>query len=167
MNPQQPKFISDVMLGSLSKWLRILGFDTLYFKDIDDNELIKISKQEQRILLTRDTRLIRRKMIDKYILVSSDDVLEQVKEVLKTLSMSSTLECFSRCAKCNGELFIVNKESVANNVPEYVFLNFDSFFKCRGCGKVYWEGSHIKSMNNKVKKILEELSIHWETSEQG
>jgi uncharacterized protein with PIN domain len=162
---ESPLFISDAMLGSLAKWLRILGFDTLYFKAIDDNEIVKIAKQEQRILLTRDTRLVKRKKIDNYIMITSNDVSEQLKEVLKSLSSTLTLTCFTRCAECNGELSTADKESVANDVPEYVFLNFDSFFRCSSCGKVYWEGSHRKVIDEKIQNVLGEINAHWKSSE--
>lgn len=160
---EQPRFIADAMLGSLSKWLRILGFDTLYFKVIDDKELIKIARQEHRILLTRDTGLIRRNKIDHYILITSNEISGQLKEVLK--SFSSTLTCFPRCSECNGELLTSDKESVANDVPEYVFLNFDSFFRCDRCGKVYWEGSHKRLIDEKIKNILGENNDNWKNSE--
>lgn len=155
-----PLFIADAMLGSLAKWLRILGFDTLYFKVIDDNEIIKIAKQEQRVLLTRDTRLVKRKKIDSYILIRSNDTVEQLKEVLKCLTLSSTftLAYLSRCAECNGELSTAEKESVANDVPEYVFLNFNSFFRCSSCGKVYWEGSRRKLIDEKIQNVLGEIN---------
>ena len=84
----QPRFIADVMLGSLAKWLRILGFDTLYFKDIDDRELIKRAKQEQRVLLTRDTRLVKSKKVAEHILIKANDAPGQLKEVLKFLPLA-------------------------------------------------------------------------------
>jgi len=153
----RPRFVADAMLGSLAKWLRILGFDTLYFKSIDDNELIKIAKQEQRMLLTMDSGLVKKKKIDEYILITSSDLSEQLKEVLKSLPTASTSSCFFRCAECNGELASVGKEFVAEDVPEYVFLNFDSFFKCSNCGKVYWEGSHKRSISARLQEILKEI----------
>ncbi len=163
---EQPRFISDAMLGSLTKWLRILGFDTLYFKAIDDNEIVKIAKQEQRILLTRDTRLVKRKKIDCYILINSNDISGQLREVLLWIKdRGSKVKDNPRCAECNGELSTADKESVANDVPEHVFLNFDSFFRCRSCGKVYWEGSHRKSIDEKIQNILEEINAYWKISE--
>lgn len=164
----QPRFISDAMLGSLSKWLRILGFDTMYFKTIDDNELIRIAKQGQRILLTRDTRLVKRKKIGSYILINSNNTLEQLKEVLTivcskqyAVSPEESAYCllytayfFSRCAACNGELLSADRKSVVDDVPEHVFLNFNSFLKCKDCGKVYWEGSHKKLIDTKLREAF-------------
>lgn len=159
----QPRFIADVMLGSLAKWLRILGFDTLYFRNIDDSELVKIAKQEQRILLTRDTRLVKSKKVAEHILIKANDTPGQLKEVLKSLSSTST--SFSRCANCNGELEFADKESVSGDVPEHVILNFDSFLRCMDCGKVYWEGSHKKLIYDQIRKVLEEINTHWKISE--
>lgn len=154
------------MLGSLAKWLRILGFDTLYFKAIDDNELIKIAKQEHRILLTRDTSLVKRKKIDSYILITSNEVSEQLKEVLLWVKgQGSKVKGNPRCAECNGGLSTADKESVANDVPEHVFLNFNSFFRCSSCGKVYWEGSHRKLIDEKIQNVLGEINAHWKNSE--
>lgn len=165
---ENPLFIADAMLGSLAKWLRILGFDTLYFKTIDDNELVKIARQEQRILLTRDTHLVKRKKIDSYILIRSNEVSGQLKEVLLWIkNQGSKVKGNPRCAVCNGELSTADKESVANDVPEHVFLNFSSFFRCQSCGKVYWEGSHKKEMDAKIQEVLKEMDIFWKRSENG
>ncbi len=165
---EKPRFIADAMLGSLAKWLRILGFDTLYFKIIDDNELIKIARQEQRIILTRDTHLVKRKGIGNYFLISSNDTLKQLKEVLRMVCskhgaadieegaycLLPTTYFSPRCAKCNGELLSAGRESVVNDVPEHVFLNFNSFLKCKDCGKVYWGGSHKKIIDTKIHGVL-------------
>lgn len=170
----RPRFISDVMLGSLAKWLRILGFDTLYFKNIDDNELIRIAKQKNRMLLTRDTGIARRKRIDNFMLISSEDTFEQLKEILsvqKKLFLDADgrlstenggLKLSPRCPECNGELAVADKGAVAGAVPEYVLLNCNSFFRCNECGKVYWDGSHRKLMAERIRKVLGE--IEWKPS---
>lgn len=146
------------MLGSLSRWLRILGFDTLYYKSIDDNELIRIAKQQQRIILTRDTGIAKRKGIDNFILITSNDTLEQLKDVLR----KSNLKCGApRCAECNGELEAAEREAVADSIPKHVFIHSNSFFRCRDCGKVYWEGSHKKSIDARIKEILKGSDTNW------
>ncbi len=154
-----PRFIADVMLGSLARWLRILGFDTIYFRAIDDNELIKIARQQERILLTRDTGIARRKHIQQLILVHSNTTLEQLKEVLSALFPDSPIPRFPisdvpRCPVCNGELAATAREAVADRIPEYVFLNATPFFTCRECGKVYWYGSHKKSIDKILKQAI-------------
>ncbi|MDI6802012.1 MAG: Mut7-C RNAse domain-containing protein [Thermodesulfovibrionales bacterium] len=156
------RFIADAMLGKLSKWLRILGFDTLYFKALNDNELVKIAKQQQRILLTRDTLLVKIKRIDGYILINSNDTFEQLREVLLWIKDSDAIATgHPRCVECNGELDIADSELIRDDVPEHVFLNSKSFFRCRDCGKVYWEGSHKKLIDTKLQEMLKEIDIHW------
>jgi hypothetical protein len=163
---ESPRFISDVMLGSLARWLRILGFDTIYFRAITDNELIKIARQQERILLTRDTGIARRKQVQQLILIHSNDTLEQLKEVLSALRImnrskrlfpgSDVPKLSPRCPVCNGELTATERKAVADDIPEYVFLNATSFFTCRECGKVYWCGSHKKSIDSILKQVIDD-----------
>lgn len=150
----EPIFIVDSMLGSLAKWLRILGFDTLYFRSIDDNELIRISKQQQRILITKDSRLVKSKKIGKYIFIHSEELVDQLKEVLSFLSSEPvSFKFFSRCIKCNGRLIGAEKSSVFNIVPEHIYRSHETFFKCSDCGSVYWEGSHIDMIEKKIELL--------------
>jgi uncharacterized protein with PIN domain len=147
-----PSFIADSMLGSLAKWLRMMGFDTLYFKDIADNELVRIAKQERRIILTRDAILAKSRKCADCIVLKSNEISGQLKEVLTIFPMESK----PRCAKCNGELEPADKRSVAGDVPEHVFLNIDSFLRCVDCGKVYWEGSHKKAIDETIRNLLDD-----------
>lgn len=163
---ESPTFIVDSMLGTLSKWLRIFGFDTLYFRSIDDNELIKIAKQQNRILITRDSRLVKSKKISDYIFITSENIIEQIKEVLSFLSASRSLilNPFSRCVKCNGILAEVDKKTIFNDVPEHIYRMYDSFFRCSSCGNVYWEGSHKDMIDKKINDILESGGFLWRNS---
>jgi uncharacterized protein with PIN domain len=141
--PDTPRFVADVMLGSLAKWLRIMGFDTLYFRVIDDNELVKVAKQQGRMLLTRDIGICISKKTGQCLFIRSQDTMEQIREVLKALgTQPDKIISPQRCASCNGELLPVERNAVFGEVPEYVFWNARSFLKCGDCGKVYWEGSH-------------------------
>ncbi|HWR90077.1 MAG TPA: Mut7-C RNAse domain-containing protein [Dissulfurispiraceae bacterium] len=154
-----PRFVSDVMLGSLSKWLRILGFDTLYFRRADDHELIRIALREQRTLITRDSGLARRCSRTGHpacISIISQRTSDQVREVLSAVSASlPPLPAGPpRCVVCNGELSPAGRESVFGDVPEFVYRNRDSFFRCLSCGKVYWEGSHSRHIEETISRIL-------------
>jgi len=141
--PNNPRFAADVMLGSLAKWLRIMGYDTLYFRLIDDNELVRIAKQENRMLLTRDMGICRSKKAGDCLLIRSQDTVEQIKEVFKALgARSGKVISAQRCVFCNGELLLVERSAIFAEVPEYVLWNAKAFLKCGDCGKVYWEGSH-------------------------
>lgn len=153
------RFICDVMLGRLAKWLRLIGYDTLYFRAIDDLDLIRIAKQEQRIILTRDTVLSKNKKAEQSILIHSNYALEQLREVLCYFKINA-LELpqpFCRCIICNSALIVIDKKSVLNEAPEYIFLNKNSFLKCQNCGKVFWYGSHKKMIDETIEKIFQGL----------
>ncbi|MBM4140818.1 MAG: twitching motility protein PilT, partial [Nitrospira sp.] len=135
-------FLADVMLGRLARWLRLLGFDTLYYNDISDNRLLRIAKEQGRLILTRDTRLIKIKGIKDYLLIKANDSFSQLLEVIDTLKLTQ-FNLLSRCVKCNGMLTrILDKNEIKDSVPEFVFLHFNLFLRCSDCGKVYWEGTH-------------------------
>lgn len=147
------------MLGSLARWLRILGFDTLYFRDIKDNELIRIALKEQRMIITRDTGLTRNRKLERIILIKSNELKGQLKELLQWIKGQGLKpRPFTFCPICNGKVQPVEKTDVRDNVPEYVFLNFISFYRCSSCGQIYWEGSHRKSMEQFIIQLKELLN---------
>jgi uncharacterized protein len=150
------KFIADAMLGRLARWLRFLGFDTLYYPDIQDGRLISIAREEGRCILTRDTRLIQVKGLKDYLLIHSNSTFQQLIEVIETFQLTQS-GLPGRCVACNGLLKPVpDKNEVKDSVPEYVFLSFNMFSRCGDCGRVYWEGSHaghFKEMLEKIKHL--------------
>jgi len=148
------KFIADAMLGRLAKWLRILGFDVLYYPDIDDREIVRIAREQERTILTRDTQLTKRRGLPGVIFVEKDDVFDQLTVIRARLGFSQA--AFSgRCAVCNGLIDeVLQKEEVRDLVPDFIYLNSPGFMRCRDCGKVYWEGSHRKGMREKVEGVL-------------
>ena len=148
------KFIADAMLGRLAKWLRILGFDVLYYPDIDDREIVRIAREQERTILTRDTQLIKRRGLPGVIFIDKDDVVDQLILIRTRLGFSQVV--FSgRCAICNGLIDEVpQKEEVRDLVPDFIYLNSPVFMRCSDCGRVYWEGSHGKGMREKVKGVL-------------
>lgn len=148
-------FVVDEMLGKLAKWLRLLGFDTIYIKSVDDSYLVNQAFRAQKILLTRDTKLIERKHIPKYILIRSDDYMEQLKEIIEGNNIRPDPNLFfSRCLLCNTELRVVSKEMVKLRVPDYVYETQAEFFVCPKCDKVYWNGTHIENVKRKLKGVL-------------
>ena len=147
------RFIADAMLGRLSRWLRLLGFDTLYYPDIKDSDLMKLAVQEGRCLLTRDTHFLNIRNFRNFLMVHSDNPVEQVTEVLSSFTLSEFKP--GRCARCNGVLeLIARREEARNMVPEYVFLHCESFLRCRVCGKIYWEGTHLRRFRRMLNSVL-------------
>ena len=148
------RFIADVMLGRLTRWLRLLGFDTLYYHDISDTQIIRIAKEQGRFILTRDTRLIKIKGIKDYLLIRANDSFQQLLEVIRALNLQD-FHLLSRCVSCNGQLSrLPDKTEIKDAVPDFVFLNFHSFLTCRSCGKIYWEGTHPKLFREKLAEVL-------------
>jgi uncharacterized protein with PIN domain len=140
------RFLADHMLGTLAKWLRLLGFDTLYPTVLDDDELIRISSEKARIILTRDKNLASR---SNALYIESDQLDEQVKQVFRSFNLKVD-DALSRCSLCNESIMEVEKWSVSSDVPEAIFFYHDEFWKCTKCNKIYWKGSHWKEIMGKV-----------------
>jgi uncharacterized protein with PIN domain len=138
------KFLADTMLGRLATWLRLLGYDTAYLPDANDAELARRARAEDRVLLTRDIELTRRRGV-RCVLIESERVEEQVQQVFHALKLTPR-EAFSRCAVCNGALEEVSKEAVRGAVPPYVFHTQERFRRCPCCERVYWRGTHWAHM---------------------
>jgi uncharacterized protein with PIN domain len=147
---EMPRFIADEMLGSLARWLRIIGQDTLYARDMKDDDIVFLGRKEERVVLTRDKQLASR-MGTLGLLIESDDLVEQVAQVVGAFDMD--LEGESRCTLCNGPLESVPKEEVANVVPERSLEHNSHFYRCTVCGKVYWKGSHWDDITERMERI--------------
>jgi uncharacterized protein with PIN domain len=144
------------MLGRLARWLRMLGVDTAYIRDVEDSRLVRIARGESRTILTRDRRLATDFPGCGCIVLTANDTTGQLQELVSVLgSLNEALEAGkSRCAICNGEIDAVDKKSALNKVPEYVYLSTHDFWECTDCGKVYWEGSHRKNFLLKIRELL-------------
>ena len=149
------KFILDVHLGKLAKYLRMLGFDTLYRNDYSDAEIIRIALAEQRIILTHDLRLLMVKVVTHGYWVRSQKPREQVKEVMDRFDLHSQIDPFNRCISCNGMLVEVPKASILDRLEPLTIKCFDEFYQCRDCGNIYWEGSHYERMQYFIKNLEE------------
>jgi uncharacterized protein with PIN domain len=140
------KFILDVHLGRLSKYLRLCGFDTFFDAGLNDSEIIDLSLKEHRIILTRDRGLLKNKLVTHGCWIRSTNPVRQVKEVLQRFDLRNALHPFIRCMECNGMLVDVPKEEILDKLPPRTKDYYTEFKKCTGCGKIYWEGSHYERM---------------------
>ena len=146
-----PQFIADVMLGRLARWLRALGYDTLYSSELDDPELARRARAEGRILLTRDVELTRRRGL-KTLLIEDDDVASQLRQVVRALQLS-TGAAFSRCLDCNSPLTDYDRALAQSQVPPYVFATQPRFRRCDQCGRIYWRGTHWARMQAALEDV--------------
>ena len=147
------KFIADVHLGKLARHLRLLGFDTYFERNIDDNEIINISLSESRIILSRDKEMLNNKRVVQGYGIRSSDPREQIREVMTRFDLHNYMTPFSRCMDCNGLIENVSKESVNEYLSLKTRQYYEEFFKCTGCGKIYWEGSHYENMKKQIQNL--------------
>jgi len=140
------RFIADVMLGKLAKRMRLRGFDVLYDHAASDNEIIRLSLEQDRVILTRDTGLAARPVAANHLFIKSDFVKEQLHQVLGTFHLETRAEPLTRCSLCNENLSPVSRHDVEDQVPEYVHEKHGSFSRCEKCERIYWEGTHVKKL---------------------
>ena len=150
----QYRFAADAMLGRLATWLRLLGYDTFYEPHIDDQVLVERAQAEGRIILTRDVQLTKRRGV-RTLLVESDNVWEQLRQVVQTFSLARRPEG-SRCPRCNLALVPLDKEKAAGRVPEYVWQTQETFHECPACRRVFWRGTHIAHMEARLSEVFDE-----------
>ncbi len=145
------------MLGRLARWLRLLGFDVLYYPAIEDRLLIRTAKEDERILLTRDSRLVKRRDFQKktlrYLLLKENDPFQQLKIVISEFNLKD-FSIMSRCGVCNGLLTDILKEEIKSLIAEYVYQTSKVFKQCQGCGKIYWDGTHPEKFRKKLSEVL-------------
>ncbi|MFA4028216.1 MAG: hypothetical protein GDYSWBUE_000077 [Candidatus Fervidibacterota bacterium] len=147
------KFAADAMLGKLARWLRLLGYDVFYSPNADDDELIKVAREEGRILLTRDTQLLRRKDVPLFLLILSDDWQEQILQTALRFNLDLDGKRMTRCVECNELLEPVDKEEVRYEVPRHVYRTQEHFSRCPKCRKIFWAGSHCERANRVIERI--------------
>ncbi|MCB5230753.1 MAG: Mut7-C RNAse domain-containing protein [Candidatus Cloacimonas sp.] len=149
---KHPKFIADVNLGRLAKWLRLLGYDTLFHKNISIYTLTRLANSEKRIFLTRSVKNYNKKIFDEKILLKNDLVFEQLDE-LRSIIRYDEAFAFTRCSACNSLLVEVDKPRIKSLVPSYVYETNDLFKLCRSCGKIYWKGTHKDEIEGRLLKL--------------
>jgi len=154
---RNPRFVVDVNLGRLARLLRLLGFDAWWSNNADDQTLVDISLAEQRILLTRDRPLLKRRALTRGLFVRSDHPQEQTLEVLRRLDLRRRLAPFTRCVRCNGRLLAVTKDEVIDRLEPLTRQYYDDFSRCADCGQIYWPGSHHPRLVRLVDELGDQL----------
>lgn len=156
--PFDPKFIVDVNVGNLAKWLRILGFDTLFLNPIEDGELVEIALREGRVVLTKDTHIAERRVATsgqvQVVIVEGDRVLDQLRFVADRLGLHEPFRMFSRCLECNVPLEPIERFQVRDRVPPYVYQTQERYVICPRCGRIYWPGTHWQRMRETANSIV-------------
>ena len=146
------RFIADVHLGSLARNLRLLGFDTIWERDLADETIVEIARDEQRIILTRDKGILKNGRVTHGYWLRSTDPLRQLDEVIRAIDLGRDIEPYTRCMECNGELQSAERSAVAHAVPLQVFLIYRDFMQCRRCHRVYWQGSHLRRLDKIIER---------------
>lgn len=149
------KFIADCHLGKIAKYLRIFGFDTLYFQTIDDDDIIDIAKREDRFILTSDKELYQRVKNLNALYLNHAKFEEQLKEIFRHYDLFDKCIPFSRCTECNEKLQKVQKSEIIDTLQLKTSKYFDTFEQCKGCAKVYWKGDHYKRMHKFVDEFIQ------------
>jgi hypothetical protein len=149
-----PRFAADKTLGRLTKWLRLLGFDTRYESELTGKKFID-TLEKDRVLLTRTRRIQNQFASRKLIFVESDHLPQQLNQIFRELGLrASQTRPFSRCLQCNAPIVTVEKASIRGRVPDYIFEIHDRFQKCPECDRIYWPGSHTRRSLEKIQQVL-------------
>lgn len=156
---RDPRFVCDVHLGKLTRYLRILGFDTRYRNDFSDARIVAIATSEDRIVLTRDRRLLHHRVITHGYWIRSHNPDEQVHEVLQRFDLAGNTGLLSRCPACNGLLEPVSKADILDQLEPLTRQYYDTFYRCAHCGQIYWRGSHFEQLRKRFHLWSQQLNM--------
>lgn len=146
------RFVLDVHLGALARYLRLLGFDAAWHNDLDDAVIIRAGAAERRIILTRDRGILKHGSVTHGYWLRATDPLEQLDEVVRALDLAGQLAPYTRCLECNGALADVGRDAAAGRVPDRVLVRHATFKRCGDCGRIYWPGSHQPRLDAIVER---------------
>jgi len=151
------RFVADNNVGKLARWLRLIGYDTLLFKQKDDGQMIKIALSENRVILTKDSQFMKRRLVTngklKAIHIKQDDPKLQVRKVVETLNLNYHFKPFSLCLECNQPLIARDKEEVKDLVPAHVVETQTQYTECPACHRIYWPGTHWQAMVKRLQNL--------------
>jgi uncharacterized protein with PIN domain len=149
------RFVADGHVGKLARYLRMLGFDTLYNKDFQDEELIQLSVTEGRVLLTQDRKLVKRKEVTRGYLVRESDPRRQLESLLFHFNLHPFIKPFERCLLCNTPLESISKAAIQDRLPPKTRELYQDFWVCPGCRRIYWMGAHYERMRAFIDEIVQ------------
>lgn len=148
------KFAADRTLGKLAKWLRILGYDTLYSRTLSDDKFFELAN-EDRVLLSRNTRILNKMSSDRLIFVEGNDPKMQLHDLIRRLGLKPDPDkFFSRCIVCNGLIDSVTPLDVIGKVPDHIWTGHNRFSECKSCRRIYWPGSHLEHSLREIRRVL-------------
>ena len=151
---QGMKFVADRNLGKLAKELRMLGYDVVYYRGENAYPMVKLAREESRVILTRSTRLTPKRPEDYIVRITEDKPSLQLKELIQRKIISLLEEpIFSRCLVCNTLLNKIPREEAEGKVPDFIFFQQREFFRCPQCSRVYWQGSHQDDMKKRIERL--------------
>lgn len=150
---ENPRFVVDGHLGRLAAYLRMLGFDTWYDRFADDVLLASVASSEQRVLLTRDIGLLKRREVARGYCVRCDDPHRQLREIALRFGLTPQFNPFRRCMECNGPLRSVPKDEIADLLPPHTRATKNEFSRCSSCGRIFWRGSHYDRMLEHIRDL--------------
>jgi len=148
------RFIADAHLGGLARLLRMAGFDTLYDNHFDDLQIAEIAAREARIVLTRDRELLKRRLVSHGCYVHARKPAEQLRELCQRLDLAPSIKPFSRCLHCNLPLQCIDTQEARERLPSRIGYSYPQFMHCHGCGRLYWQGTHWRSMYTLLTPLL-------------
>lgn len=154
------RLILDVHLGKLARYMRLLGFDTMYQTYLEDDQIVSIASRENRIVLTRDIQLLKNSQVTHGYWVRSQKPMEQLREVIQRLDLSKKIRPFHRCMECNGIIKHVDKTEIINFLKPKTRIHYEDFYQCEQCHRVYWNGSHYQRMVSMLLNLDIRLSDH-------
>jgi len=146
-------FLADATLGRLATWLRLLGYDTVYARGAGEAELLRRAREQGRVLLTRNTRLLRRRAMPPDVFVASDDFRAQLRQVFAACGLRGAASFLVRCARCNEPLAPIDRAEACAAVPPYVCATQQTFARCPSCRRIYWGATHVDRMRAELRRL--------------
>jgi uncharacterized protein with PIN domain len=156
------RFIIDHNVGKLARWLRMMGYDSVFFNGSNDSDMVKQALSEGRIVLTRDTAIMKRRVVTNgqlsVVLIESEEPEKQIRQVMDVLGLDQRFQPFTRCLECNQQLIERTPEEVRERVPPYVYKTQRQYMECPTCQRVYWRGTHWEAMVRRLERLTRSCS---------